>query len=85
MSDKKTEKMDEEHEGVKQALLAFSVLGGVGVFIAVVVIVFLYAGMFLDDALEMNGAGRILGIFTGFPVALYCIYRRLKRGKFFGA
>ncbi|MBR1398073.1 MAG: AtpZ/AtpI family protein [Selenomonadaceae bacterium] len=59
---------------------AFSVLTGVGIYIAVVIFICLYLGGLVDDYLALNGKGRIIGIILGFPIAVYSVYRQLKNG-----
>ena len=62
---------------------AAAVLSGLGIYIAVVIFICLYLGGLADDFFQLNGKGRLFGIFLGFPVAAYSIYRQLKHNGFF--
>ena len=69
-----------KNKGWQQAWRAFSLLSGVGIYLAVVVLVCLYLGSLADEHFGLEGKGRLLGIVVGFPVAFYSIYRQLKHG-----
>ena len=58
---------------------AAAILSGVGIYIAVVIFICLYIGGLVDEYFQLGGGGRIGGIILGFPVAIYSLYRRLKR------
>ena len=58
---------------------AAAILSGVGIYIAVVIFICLYIGGLVDEYFQLGGVGRIGGIILGFPVAIYSLYRRLKR------
>ena len=62
---------------------AFSILSGVGIYLAVVVLICLYLGGLVDDFFGLGGKGRIVGIILGFPIAFYSIYRQLKNKDWF--
>jgi len=74
----KNKNIPEKSEGFLQMLKAFSILSGVGIYLAVVVLICLYAGILIDDYFMLNGKGKIVGIILGFPIACYSIYRQLK-------
>lgn len=57
---------------------AAAVLSGVGIYIAAVVFICLYAGGLVDDYFQLGGKGRIVGIIIGFTLACYSVYRQLK-------
>ena len=62
---------------------AFSLLSGIGIYLAVVVLICLYLGGLVDEYFCLGGKGRLLGIILGFPIAFYSIYRQLKNGNIF--
>ena len=70
----------DKHEGVRQAMKAFSMLGGVGVYFVVFVGICVFLGYEADTAFGLGHAGRLTGILVGFPGAMYTLYRQLKRG-----
>lgn len=70
-----------EENGLKQAIKAFSILGGVGIYLVVFVGICGYLGSLIGDYLEMGNAGRIIGIVAGFPAAFYTLYRQLKNNE----
>ncbi len=61
---------------------AAAVLSGLGIYIAVVIFVCLYIGSLADEFFGLGGKGRLAGIFLGFPIAGYSIWRRLKYDGF---
>lgn len=73
--------MDKDRDdGLRQALKAFSVLGGVGIYFVVFVGICVFFGYEADTAFGLGHAGRLTGILVGFPGAMYTLYRQLKRG-----
>ena len=64
--------------GLAQALKAFGVLGGIGIFFAVVIGICIFIGSLVDDLLGLTYGGKLVGIILGFPVAFYLTYRQLK-------
>ncbi|MBQ2088330.1 MAG: AtpZ/AtpI family protein [Selenomonas sp.] len=67
--------------GLKQAVKAFSILGGVGIYLVVFVGLCGYIGSLLGDYLQLGKAGIIGGIILGFPAAFYTLYRQLKHNE----
>ena len=61
---------------------AAAILSGVGIYIAAVIFICLYVGGLVDDYFGLGGKGRLAGIFLGFPVACWSLYRQLKRNGF---
>lgn len=61
---------------------AAAILSGVGIYIAAVIFICLYLGGLVDDYFQLGGKGRLCGIFVGFPVAVYSLYRQLKNHGF---
>lgn len=61
---------------------AAAILSGVGIYIAVVILICLYLGGLVDDYFSLGGKGRIGGIILGFPIAIYSVYRQLKHYGF---
>ena len=73
--------MDKDRDdGLRQALKAFSILGGVGIYFVVFVGICVFLGYEADKAFGLGHAGRLVGILVGFPGAMYTLYRQLKRG-----
>ena len=72
-----------DQNSIRQAIRAFGILSGVGIYIAVVILICLYLGSLADDFFGLDGVGKLIGIFSAFPIAFYSIYRQLKRGEFF--
>jgi len=72
---------DQEPNGLKQAVKAFSILGGVGIYIVVFVGICGYIGSLAGNYLQLGNAGIIGGIILGFPAAFYTLYRQLKNNK----
>ena len=50
---------------------------GVGIQFAVAIIVFLFAGQWLDNRLGTNGLFTIAGVFVGGGAAFYNMYRKI--------
>ena len=50
---------------------------GVGIQFAFAIIVFLFAGQWLDKRLGTNGLFTILGVFVGGGAAFYNMYRKI--------
>jgi F0F1-type ATP synthase assembly protein I len=67
-------------EGLKQAFKAFSMLGGVGIYMLVFVGIFVFLGYEFDVTFDTGHTGRLVGIILGFPSAMYSLYRQLKKG-----
>jgi F0F1-type ATP synthase assembly protein I len=54
---------------------------GVGLQFAVAIIVFLYAGQWLDNRLGTNGMFTIAGVFIGAGAAFYNMYRKISAAQ----
>ena len=81
--DQKKDK-DTQHEmlrtGLRQAVKAFAVLSGVGIYLAVFVGICLFLGSLADTYLIGGGAfGQLRVILLGFPCAFYTLFRQLKQ------
>jgi F0F1-type ATP synthase assembly protein I len=50
---------------------------GVGIQFAVAIIVFLFAGQWLDKRVGTNGLFTIVGVFVGGGAAFYSMYRKI--------
>ena len=70
-----------KNSGFSQMWRAFSLLSGIGIYLAVTVLICLYLGGLVDDYFELDGKGKLIGIILGFPIAFYSIYRQLKSGN----
>lgn len=71
----------QEESGLKQAVKAFSILGGVGIYLVVFVGICGYLGSLAGEYLGLGKAGTIAGIIAGFPAAFYTLYRQLKNNE----
>ena len=67
--------------GIVDALRAFGVLSGIGIYLVVFLGIFIFIGKKADDILGTGRVCTILGILLGFPAAGYSIYRQLKAYK----
>ena len=81
--DQKKDK-DAQHEmlrtGLRQAVKAFAVLSGVGIYLAVFVGICLFLGSLADTYLHGGGSfGTRAGLLIGFPGAFYTLFRQLKQ------
>lgn len=65
-----------ENEDARQAR-SFGRYAGVGLQFAVSMVVFLYAGQWIDRRLGSAPWGMIIGVFVGAGAAFYSMYRRL--------
>lgn len=54
---------------------------GVGLQFAFAIIVFLYAGQWLDNRLGTNGMFTIAGVFVGAGAAFYNMYRKISAAQ----
>ena len=55
-------------------------LAGIGVQFAIVLVAFLFAGKWLDDRLGTEPWLLMAGVFLGFALSTYWMYRRLMMG-----
>ena len=72
------EQKKQETTGLSKALKAFGVLGGVGIFFAVVIGICIFIGAMADEFLGLEYGGKLTGIILGFPIAFYLTYKQLK-------
>jgi F0F1-type ATP synthase assembly protein I len=70
----KDEKRSEQRSRMGGSAADFA---GVGIQFAVAIVVFLFAGNWLDDQLRTNGLFTILGVFVGGGAAFYNMYRKI--------
>jgi F0F1-type ATP synthase assembly protein I len=54
---------------------------GVGMQFAIAIIVFLFAGQWLDKRLGTNGLFTIAGVFVGASAAFYNLYRKISAAQ----
>jgi len=54
---------------------------GVGIQFAVAIVVFLFAGQWLDNRLGFNGLFTIVGVFVGAAAAFYNMYRKINAAQ----
>ena len=75
-------KQDEsKYDGLRQAVKAFSFLGGVGIYLVVFVGICVFLGNLADETFALGYVGKLIGIIIGFPGAIYTLYRQLKQNK----
>lgn len=78
-SQEKKASQHELREGLHQAVKAFAVLSGVGIYLVVFVGICLFLGDLADQFLFGGGySGKLAGILLGFPGAFYTLFRQLK-------
>jgi F0F1-type ATP synthase assembly protein I len=68
------------HQGSKKGLSGAD-FAGVGLQFAFAIIVFLYAGQWLDNRLGTNGLFTIAGVFIGAGAAFYNMYRKISAAQ----
>jgi F0F1-type ATP synthase assembly protein I len=68
------------HQGSKKGLSGAD-FAGVGLQFAVAIIVFLYAGQWLDNRFGTNGLFTIAGVFIGAAAAFYNMYRKISAAQ----
>lgn len=54
---------------------------GVGVQFAAAILIFLFAGQWVDEKLGTNGLFTILGVFVGGGAAFYSMYRKISAAQ----
>lgn len=67
-----------KNEGLRQAVKAFSILGGMGIYLVVFVGICGFLGSLADSYYNLGNTGKLIGIIAGFPAAIYTLYRQLK-------
>ena len=77
----KNESINEYSKALKQAVKAFSFLGGIGIYLVVFVGICGFIGNIADEELGLGSKGKLIGIIVGFPGAIYTMYRQLKQGN----
>ena len=73
------EKKPVKHEGLRQAIHAFSFLSGIGIYFVVVLGICIYLGNLADEEFGLGFYGKLTGSLLGFPVAIYCVYRSIRK------
>ncbi|HMG95732.1 MAG TPA: AtpZ/AtpI family protein [Gemmatimonadaceae bacterium] len=68
------------HQGSKKGLSGAD-FAGVGLQFAFAIIVFLYAGQWLDNRFGTNGMFTIAGVFIGAGAAFYNMYRKISAAQ----
>ena len=71
-------KEEKEPSGLRQAVKAFALLSGVGIYFVVFVGICLWLGSLADERLGLGYVGKLIGILIGFPGAIYTLYRQIK-------
>lgn len=75
------EKKTPSASGMAEALRAFGLLSGVGIYFVIFLGIFIFLGKCADDFLGTGRVCTIVGIILGFPAAIYSLYRQLKYYK----
>ncbi len=75
-----SEEKEPRHEGLRQAVRAFAVLSGIGIYFVVFVGICIFLGYEADMHFGLGHTGRLIGAVIGFPGAIYTLYRQLKSG-----
>lgn len=78
MSEQKKDEKPVNYAGLRQAIRAFAVLSGVGIYFVVFVGICGFLGGLADRAFDLGNTGKLIGIIAGFPGAIYTLYRQLK-------
>jgi F0F1-type ATP synthase assembly protein I len=68
------------HQGSKKSLSGAD-FAGVGLQFAFAIIVFLYAGQWLDNRFGTNGTFTVAGVFIGAGAAFYNMYRKISAAQ----
>jgi len=68
------------HQGSRKGLSGAD-FAGVGLQFALAIIVFLYAGQWLDNRFGTNGLFTIAGVFIGAAAAFYNMYRKISAAQ----
>ena len=68
------------NQGSKKGLSGAD-FAGVGLQFALAIIVFLYAGQWLDNRFGTNGLFTIAGVFVGAGAAFYNMYRKISAAQ----
>lgn len=68
-----------EKGALRQALDAYIFLSGLGIFFCAVLGLCMYAGSLADEAFGLGHKGIFAGILVGFPLAIFFVYRRVRR------
>ena len=66
---------------LRQALEAYAFLGGLGFYLAAVLGVCIFLGHLADKTFALDSMGKMSGILIGFPVAIFSIYRKIRRNR----
>ena len=75
------QKPSQPPSGMAEALRAFGLLSGVGIYFLVFLGIFIFLGKCADDFLGTGHVCTIIGIVLGFLAAIYSLYRQLKYYK----
>lgn len=70
-----------QESGWRDAAKAFSLLGGVGIYLVLFVGICIAIGAKADEVFGLGHVGKLCGILLGFPGAIYTLYRQLRHGR----
>ena len=78
MSNQRIRKDKNRYAKILRYAWAASYFVGIGISVAVTVLVCIWLGQKADEAFGIAPKGTIAGIFLGFPVAIYSIYYQVR-------
>ena len=75
----------EDEKGLRKATPSGGLSGadfaGVGIQFAAAIVIFLFAGQWLDNKLGTSGWFTIIGVFVGAAGAFYLMYRKIRAAQ----
>ena len=69
----------ENYEELRRVVWAASIFFGLGIYLATTVGVCIWLGMKFDEFFGTEPNGLLTGIVMGFPVAIYSVYKKMRR------
>ena len=76
--DSKKNKNNNKNAGLRQAVQAFSILGGIGFYLVAVIGICIFLGNKADECFNIGPYGKVIGILLGFPIGIYSIYKKIR-------
>ena len=71
----------ENYEELRRVVYAASLFFGLGIYLATTVGVCIWLGMKFDAFFGTEPKGLLTGIFLGFPVAIFSLYKKMMEKK----
>ena len=69
------------YEELRRFVWAASLFFGIGCYLASTVGVCIWLGMKFDEIFDTGKAGLLTGIFLGFPVAIFSVYKKIREKR----